>query len=64
MRSGLSPANSSPESERRYLADTNGEREAVVLALELCRRLLEDLHDLTVVAERGACRNSHSLFYL
>ena len=36
----------------QYLTDENGERTAVVLPLTDYERLLEDLDDLAVVAER------------
>lgn len=40
------------ELQEQYLVDASGEKTAVVLPLEQYRRLLEDLHDLAVVAER------------
>lgn len=36
----------------RYIVDEKGEHTAVILPLEEYERLLEDLHDLAVVAER------------
>ena len=36
----------------QYIVDENGKKTAVVLPLGSYRRLLEDLHDLAVVAER------------
>ena len=36
----------------QYIVDENGRRTAVVLPLGSYRKLLEDLHDLAVVAER------------
>ncbi len=36
----------------RFLVDGKGRRSAVVLPLEDYEQLLEDLHDLAVVAER------------
>ena len=36
----------------QYLTDERGERTAVVLAISHYERLLEDLEDLAVVAER------------
>ncbi len=36
----------------QYIVDEKGKRTAVVLAIDDYRRLLEDLHDLAVVAER------------
>lgn len=50
------PANSenlvvhpSPE---QYIIDANGNKTAVILAIEQYEQLLEDLHDLAIVAER------------
>jgi PHD/YefM family antitoxin component YafN of YafNO toxin-antitoxin module len=36
----------------QYLVDSNGKKTGVVLSLRRYRQLLEDLHDLAVVAER------------
>lgn len=36
----------------RYIVDDNGSRTAVILPVERYEHLLEDLHDLAVVAER------------
>jgi PHD/YefM family antitoxin component YafN of YafNO toxin-antitoxin module len=36
----------------QYIVDENGKKTAVVIPMEEYRPLLEDLHDLTVVAER------------
>lgn len=36
----------------RYVVDSRGTRTAVILPLQDYERLLEDLHDLAVVAER------------
>jgi len=36
----------------QYIVDEDGRKKAVVLPIEGYRRLLEDLHDLAVVAER------------
>ena len=36
----------------RYVVDDNGNKTAVILPLEQYHSLLEDLHDLAVVAER------------
>jgi hypothetical protein len=36
----------------QYIVDQRGKKTAVVLPIEGYRRLLEDLHDLAVVAER------------
>lgn len=38
--------------QERFLVDRNGKKTAVVLPVEDYERLLEDLHDLSVVAER------------
>ncbi len=38
--------------QEQFLVDQNGKRTAVVLPVEDYERLLEDLHDLSVVAER------------
>jgi len=36
----------------QFIVDENGERKAVVLPVEEYEELLEDLHDLAVIAER------------
>jgi len=36
----------------QYLVDEKGRRTGVVLSMQRYKRLLEDLHDLAVVAER------------
>ena len=36
----------------QYVVDSEGRKTAVLLSLEQYERLLEDLHDLAVVAER------------
>jgi hypothetical protein len=38
--------------EAKYMTDAKGKRTAVVLPVEEYEKLLEDLHDLLVVAER------------
>ena len=38
--------------QEQFLIDQNGKKTAVVLPVEDYERLLEDLHDLSVVAER------------
>jgi len=38
--------------ERQYVTAPDGTRQAVIIPLEEYKRLLEDLHDLAVVAER------------
>lgn len=37
---------------KRVMVDKNGKRAKVVLSLKRYQRLLEDLHDLAVIAER------------
>lgn len=36
----------------QYIVDQDGTRTAIILSLKDYQRLLEDLHDLSVVAER------------
>jgi PHD/YefM family antitoxin component YafN of YafNO toxin-antitoxin module len=36
---------------KRYLTDRHGKRRAVIVPLSEYRRMMEDLHDLAVVAE-------------
>jgi len=38
--------------QEQYVVDTQGNKMAVILSLERYERLLEDLHDLVIVAER------------
>ena len=38
--------------QEQFLVDRSGKRTAVVLPVEEYERLLEDLHDLSMVAER------------
>ena len=38
--------------EPKYIVDQKGEKQAVVLPVEEYEELMEDLHDLAVVAER------------
>lgn len=38
--------------QETYLVGANGRRKAVVVPLKRYRRLMEDLHDLAVIAER------------
>ena len=40
------------ELRERYVVDRKGRKVAVVIPIKDYRRLLEDLHDLAVVAER------------
>lgn len=39
-------------SQEQYVVDANGDRVAVLLPIEQYEQLMEDLHDLAVVAER------------
>jgi len=39
-------------SQEQYIVDSNGIKTAVILTIEQYEQLLEDLHDLTIVAER------------
>ena len=36
----------------QYIVDSNGTKTAVILTIEQYEQLLEDLHDLAIVAER------------
>ena len=38
--------------QEQYIVNTKGKRISVILSLKHYQRLLEDLHDLAVVAER------------
>ena len=38
--------------QERYVVDAQGSRMAVILSLDQYERLMEDLHDLAIVAER------------
>jgi PHD/YefM family antitoxin component YafN of YafNO toxin-antitoxin module len=40
------------DAKRRYVTDSRGNKRAVIVPLPEYRRLMEDLHDLVVVAER------------
>jgi PHD/YefM family antitoxin component YafN of YafNO toxin-antitoxin module len=40
------------KSQERYIVDANGNKTAVILDIELYEQMLEDIHDLAVVAER------------
>ena len=40
------------EPQEQYVVDANGNETAVVLSLKRYQELMEDLHDLAVVAER------------
>lgn len=41
-----------PELHPEYVTDANGQRTAVILPISEYEELLEDLHDLAVLAER------------
>lgn len=38
--------------QEQYIVDANGTKTAVVLTIEQYEQLLEDLHDLAIVAQR------------
>jgi PHD/YefM family antitoxin component YafN of YafNO toxin-antitoxin module len=38
--------------QEQYVVDTKGKKLSVILSVERYERLMEDLHDLAVVAER------------
>ncbi len=38
--------------QEQYVIDTKGKKLSVILSLERYERLMEDLHDLAVIAER------------
>jgi len=38
--------------EEQFVVNTKGEKTGVILSLEKYKKLLEDLHDLAIVAER------------
>ena len=38
--------------QERYIVDEKGQRTAVILPIEEYEELLEDLHDLAIIAER------------
>ncbi len=42
------------ELQEQYVVDAEGEKVAVLLSLSEYQRLMEDLHDLAIVAERRA----------
>jgi len=42
----------SPSRAEQYLIDEEGKKVGVLLSMEQYERLMEDLHDLAVVAER------------
>lgn len=39
-------------SQTQYITDANGNKTAVILTIEQYEQLLEDIHDLAIVAER------------
>jgi len=41
-----------PQLQEQYVVDVKGKKTAVLLPLERYEQLLEDLHDLAVIAER------------
>jgi PHD/YefM family antitoxin component YafN of YafNO toxin-antitoxin module len=42
--------------QKQFIVDANGRKTGVILSLKRYQRLMEDLHDLAVVAERRAER--------
>ena len=40
--------------QEQFVVDSNGKKTGVILPLEQYEKLMEDLHDLAVVAERRA----------
>ena len=40
------------KSQEQYIVDANGNKTAVILDIALYEQMLEDIHDLAVVAER------------
>lgn len=40
------------EFQRHYLVNEKGEKKAIILPIEEYETLLEDLHDLAIIAER------------
>lgn len=38
--------------QEQYVVDTEGKKVSIILSLKRYQRLMEDLHDLAVVAER------------
>ena len=40
--------------QEQFVMDTNGKKTAVIIPLKRYEKLLEDLHDLAVIAERRA----------
>ena len=46
------------KSQEQYIVDAHGNKTAVILDIELYEQMLEDIHDLAVVAERRSDRKS------
>lgn len=42
--------------QEQFVVDTNGRKTGIILSLKRYQELMEDLHDLAVVAERRAER--------
>jgi len=42
---------------KQYIVDNEGKKKAVILSIEFYEQLLEDLHDLAVIAERREEKN-------
>ena len=40
--------------QEQFIVDTKGKKSGIILSLSRYQRLMEDLHDLAVVAERRA----------
>ena len=40
------------QSQEQYVVDTKGRKTAVILSLKRYEQVMEDLHDLAIVAER------------
>jgi len=40
------------KSPERYIVDADGNKTEVILSIELYEQMLEDIHDLAIVAER------------
>ena len=38
--------------QEQYIVDASGNKTAVILSIELYEQILEDIHDLAIVAER------------
>ena len=41
-----------PELNPEYVTDSDGHKRAIILPIEEYKELLEDLHDLAIIAER------------